>query len=53
MRHVDTCAEKCADACQARQFEAWLDEPVLQSEVEAERRREQRLKALMRGEIPA
>lgn len=53
MRHVEACGEKCADACRVRQFEAWLDQPVLPFEIEAERRRQQRLKALMRGEVPA
>jgi hypothetical protein len=34
-------------------FDEWLDSPVLKSEVLAEERRQDRLKALMRGEIPA
>lgn len=53
MRHVEACGDECADTCRVRQFEDWLTWPVLPSEIEAERRRQQRLKALMRGEIPA
>jgi hypothetical protein len=53
-RHGEKCTrERCAAGCGFRELDEWLERPVLKSEALADERREERLKALMRGDIPA
>jgi hypothetical protein len=52
LRHVEECAERCAEGCGHRVLEEWLSSPATRSDIEADERREQRLQALLRGEIP-
>lgn len=54
LRHGQKCtADRCGDGCGFAGFDRWLQAPVLASEAAAEQRRAERLKVLLRGEIPA
>jgi hypothetical protein len=48
-RHLPECAKQCAKGCPVYDFHVALNEPVLQSEIEAARREEERFKALAAG----
>ncbi|GAB7039701.1 MULTISPECIES: hypothetical protein [Catenuloplanes] len=51
--HAEKCGrDVCAADCGHRRFAEWLDAPLLPSEIHAHERREERLAALWRGEIP-
>lgn len=57
--HSKDCVEKpgrglvCAEDCGTARFLAWLDEPLTTWEIEAEAKRQARVRAFMRGEITA
>lgn len=46
LAHAGRCQSQCAADCPVLAFESALAEPVLQSEIEAARREEERFKAL-------
>jgi hypothetical protein len=52
VRHARECAERCATGCGVVAFEEWLNGPVLESDRLADERKEERLQALLRGEVP-
>jgi hypothetical protein len=53
LRHSRDCDQRCAAGCEVRQFEQQLDAPVTAADMEADQRRERRMQAMLRGEIPA
>jgi hypothetical protein len=52
-QHGDCTQDKCVDGCGFLAFTDWLESPVLRSDELADERRQDRLAALMRGEVPA
>jgi hypothetical protein len=53
-RHAEKCTQdKCVRGCGFREFDQWLDSPVLKSDVRADQRRRERLTLLTSGGISA
>lgn len=50
--HAAGCDKTCAEGCPVAVVEDWLASPVTEADQEADERKEQRLQALLRGEIP-
>lgn len=52
--HAEKCTgDRCVRGCAFREFDEWLDGPVTDADILADRRRRERGAALLRGEIPA
>lgn len=51
LRHAEKCKDRCVRGCGFAEFDDWLEGPITRSEIEAERRRKERLAALIGGQI--
>lgn len=52
LEHHDDCGEKCVESCPVVTFHRKLAEPVLGFDIRQQERERERLKALLKGEIP-
>lgn len=53
LRHARDCGNRCVPGCGHRALDEWLNEPVTRSDRRADEAREQRLRVLKAGGVPA